>query len=121
DRTANACVDFYQFANGGWIKSNPIPAAFSRWGSFDELTEQNQQNLTKILDKAAAAVKSGQAKGNTKMLGTYYASCMDSAAAEKAGAAPLKARLTKIDAVTTREGLQTAIAQMQVEGVSAAF
>src|SRR6266550_2323979 len=121
DRTANACVDFYQFANGGWIKNNPIPAAFSRWGSFDELSEQNQQNLTKILDKAAADAKAAQAKASTKMLGTYYASCMDSAAAEKAGAAPLKARLTKVDAVTTREGLQTAIAQLQVEGITAAF
>ena len=39
DRTANACVDFYQFANGGWVKNNPIPAAYSRWGSFDELSE----------------------------------------------------------------------------------
>src|SRR5713101_809051 len=105
DRTANACADFYQFANGGWIKSNPIPAAFSRWGSFDELSEQNQQNLTKILDKAAADAKAAQAKASTKMLGTYYASCMDSAGAEKPGAAPLKARLTKVDAVTTREGL----------------
>src|SRR5437667_10239745 len=65
DRTANACVDFYQFANGGWIKSNPIPAAFSRWGSFDELSEQNQQNLTKILDKAAADAKTAQAKAST--------------------------------------------------------
>ena len=55
------------------------------------------------------------------MLGTYYASCMDSAAAEKAGAAPLKARLTKVDAVTTREGLQTTIAQVQAQGVTAAF
>jgi len=31
DRSANACTDFYQFANGGWLKSNPLPAAYSRW------------------------------------------------------------------------------------------
>ena len=121
DRTANACVDFYQFANGGWIKNNAIPAAFSRWGSFDELTEQNQQNLLKILDKAEAAAKTAQANAATKMLGTYYASCMDSAAAEKLGATPLKPRFARIDAVTTRDGIQTAIAQLHAEGVGAAF
>src|SRR6266496_375938 len=89
DRTANACVDFYQFANGGWVKNNPIPAAFSRWGSFDELTEQNQESLTGILKKAADEADSKRSAA-TKMLGTYYASCMDSAAAERLGSAPLR-------------------------------
>ena len=54
DRTANACVDFYQFANGGWIKNNPLPAAYGRWGSFEELGEKNQATLTKILEAAAS-------------------------------------------------------------------
>ena len=39
DRSVSACTDFYQFANGGWIKRNPIPPAYSRWGSFDQLQE----------------------------------------------------------------------------------
>ncbi len=38
DRSVSACTDFYQCANGGWIKARPVPAAFSRWGSFDELS-----------------------------------------------------------------------------------
>ena len=74
DRTANACVDFYQFANGGWLKNNPLPAAYSRWGSFEELGEGNQANLTKILEASTKAPAS--APRNTKLLGTYYANCM---------------------------------------------
>src|ERR1700716_4755230 len=55
DRSVSACTDFYHFANGGWIKTHPVPAAFSRWGSFDELTENNQANLLSILRTAAAS------------------------------------------------------------------
>jgi len=120
DRTANACVDFYQFANGGWVKNNPIPAAYSRWGSFDELSENNQATLTKILDRAAADANAKQAT-ESKMLGTFYKSCMDSAAAERAGAAPLKPRLARIDAIKTRADLQREIARLHLEGVPVLF
>src|SRR6186713_903441 len=76
DRTANACVDFYQFANGGWLKSNPLPAAYSRWGSFEELGEKNQAALTKILESAASS--SADKPRTYQLLGTYYSNCMDS-------------------------------------------
>ena len=69
DRTANACVDFYQFANGGWLRSNPLPAAYARWGSFDELGEKNQAALTSILQSAAADADAKQATSH-RMLGT---------------------------------------------------
>jgi len=54
DRSVSACTDFYQFANGGWIKSHPIPPAYSVWGSFTELQENNQSNLLTILRNASA-------------------------------------------------------------------
>jgi putative endopeptidase len=120
DRTANACVDFYQFANGGWIKNNPIPAAFSRWGSFNELEEKNNSELTKILERAAAD-KSASRTPAIRMLGTYYSSCMDSTAAEKAGAEPLRPRLTRIASINDRTALQREIAQLHLERVSAVF
>lgn len=70
DRSVSACTDFYQFANGGWIKSHPIPPAYSVWGSFTELQENNQSNLLTILRKAAANGNK-QASGDLQKLGTY--------------------------------------------------
>src|SRR6266513_5671930 len=84
DRSVSACTDFYQFANGGWIKRNPVPAAYSRWGSFDQLQENNQSNLLTIL-RSAAANGNSQANEDLRKLGVYYSSCMDSVGAERAG------------------------------------
>src|SRR5688500_10670213 len=120
DGTVNACVDFYQFANGGWIKNNPIPAAYSRWGSFNELEEKNQSELTRILERAATD-SSATRSAATRMLGTYYSSCMDSTAAEQAGAEPLRPRLARIAAITDRSGIQREIAQLHLEGVNVVF
>src|SRR6476620_1662511 len=53
DRTFGACQDFYMFANNGWIQRNPIPAAFSSWGSFNELTERNNLVLKDVVERAA--------------------------------------------------------------------
>ena len=55
DKTCKPCDDFYQFAMGGWMKSNPIPPEYSSWGSFTQLADKNQQNLRQILEGAASA------------------------------------------------------------------
>ena len=120
DRTAKACVDFYQFANGGWIKNNPIPPAYSRWGSFNELEEKNQSELTRILERAAADSSASRSAAN-RMLGTFYSSCMDSTAAEQAGYEPLRPRLERIAAIIDRSGIQREIAQLHLEGVNVVF
>ena len=49
DKTAKPADDFYQFATGGWQKSHPLPAAYSRYGSFDKLTEDNNKRINSIL------------------------------------------------------------------------
>ncbi|HEX9160678.1 MAG TPA: M13 family peptidase, partial [Thermoanaerobaculia bacterium] len=50
DTTANACTDFNQYANGGWLKKNPIPPAYSNWGVANVLQEHNREMLRSILD-----------------------------------------------------------------------
>ncbi len=120
DRSANACVDFYQFANGGWVRNNPLPAAFSRWGSFNELGDNNNASLTAILQEAAAKNASSQS-ATYRMLGTYYSNCMDSAGAERAGAAPIQSMLNRIAAINDKNALQREIANLQMSGVRAVF
>ena len=111
DRSVSACTDFYQFANGGWIKRNPVPPAYSTWGSFTELQENNQSNLLTILRNAAANGNT-QANDDLRKLSVFYSSCMDSAGAERAGAQPIRPELNRIDAITNRAQLESEIARL---------
>src|SRR6478672_8066212 len=120
DRSVSACTDFYQFANGGWVKSHPVPPAYSVWGSFTELQENNQSNLLTILRNAAAS-GNPKASADLRKLGTYYSSCMDSAAAERAGYQPIASELERVAAITNRAQLETEIARLHARGVPALF
>ena len=120
DRSVSACTDFYQFANGGWIKTHPVPPAYSVWGSFTELQENNQGNLLTILRNAAAS-GSPQASADLRKLGTYYSSCMDSAAAERAGYQPVAPELRRVAAISNRAQLEAEIARLHARGVPALF
>src|SRR5260370_8716653 len=53
DKTCKPCDDFFQFAMGGWMKSNPIPPEYSTWGSFTVLADKNHQALPQILEAPA--------------------------------------------------------------------
>src|SRR6202453_3783753 len=95
DRRASPCDDFFQFADGGWVKNHPIPAAYPSWGTFNKLREDNENALRKILDEAAAD-KSAKAGSNWQKIGDFYASCMDESAVETAGLKPLMPELQRI-------------------------
>jgi putative endopeptidase len=120
DRKFGACQDFYMFANNGWIERNPIPDAFSSWGAFNELTERNTLALRGILDRAAAEAER-TTDASRKKLGTFYASCMDSTAAERAGIEPVADELRRIDRIADRRQLQAQIARMHSLGFPGAF
>jgi putative endopeptidase len=120
DRTFRACDDFYMFANNGWIEKNPIPAAFASWGSFSDLTERNGLVLRDVIEHAARQAPA-TTEANTRRLGTFYTSCMDSTAADAAGAAPLQPELARIAAIADRAALRAQVARLHRLGTSAAF
>jgi putative endopeptidase len=116
DRTADACTDFYQFACGGWVAGNPVPADRSSWGRFEELQERNNDTLHRILD-AAATGRDPEAK----KIGDYYASCMDETAINAKGAAPLDPLLKKIAALASVNDLSPLVADLHTIGVNVFF
>jgi putative endopeptidase len=120
DTSVSACTDFFEYANGSWIKRNPVPAAFSQWGGFSELSESNNAALMSILE-AAAKNKDPKRSANIRKIGDYYASCMDSAGIERAGAAPVRPLLNQINAVNSTASLQRLIGRLHGSGNGVVF
>ena len=119
DTTVEACTDFFQYANGTWLKSTEIPASESRWGTFNILADNNNTMLRQVLDRAA---KSKAAAGtDSQLIGDFYSSCMDEAAIEKAGAKPLNKYFAEIAKIKSAEDVQRQIAMMHNSGVPAVF
>jgi len=119
DRSVAPCDNFFQFACGTWLKNNPVPADRSRYGRFDELTERNMATLRDILQKVSAA--DPRRNAIDQKIGDYYASCMDEAAIEKKGVAPLKPTLDRIAAIKTKADLATALAGLHKDGAGVLF
>jgi putative endopeptidase len=113
--------DFYLYANGGWLQRNPVPPEYSRWGSFDELTEKNQNALRKITEKAANTHADEKTAPEVQKVGDYYASGMDEKTIEAARLKPLEEELKRIDAIKDRADLLKAISHLHTIGVGALF
>src|SRR5215470_12336032 len=120
DKKAAACTDFYQYANGGWLAANPIPAAYSSWGVANLLDERNKDVLHEILE--AAAKNTNAPKGSSEQkVGDYYATCMDESKIEADGLKPLDQELAQIKGIDNQEKLQTEIAHLHSMGINALF
>lgn len=112
--------NFYLFANGTWMKNNPIPGTETRWGSFNLLEDFNKKALKGILEETSA--KSGQQAGSAEQqVGDLFASGMDTTAIEKAGISAIQPQLDRIQAIQNADGLMNEIARMTTEGMNPLF
>ena len=111
--------DFYEYANGAWLKNTPIPATESRWGSFNELAEFNRTALKGILEEVSAQTfPAGTIK---QKVSDFYALAMDSAKAEKQGFAPVQPRLQRIEKIKNYKELLAEIGNQYAEGNNLVF
>ena len=104
DKNVKPAEDFYMFATGGWQKLNPLPAAYSRFGSFDQLQEDNNKRINTILGDLQ---KKKFADGTTeRKLADFYKLAMDSVRRNNEGIAPVKPLLDEMEAARTKQDLQ---------------
>ncbi len=112
--------NFFQYANGTWLKNNPIPKSKTRWGSFNELDENNNSVLHSLLDSAKGITNAPKGSA-VQMCGDFYRTGMDSAAIEKAGITPLNGILARINGITDAAGLLAELELEQTQGIGQVF
>lgn len=112
--------DFYQFANGNWLKNHPVPDDYSRFGSFEEVAEKNLRDLRQIMEYAVRS--SSLEKGsNVQKIGDFYASGMDTEKIEQDGLTPIQPLLNDIAVIQTVADVQSMIAALHRKGISPLF
>jgi putative endopeptidase len=116
DRKTDPCADFYQFACGGWIASNPLPADRRSYGRFAEVQEHNFELLRQLLESPAADASSDANKASD-----FYAACMDEATIERKGLTPVAADLMMLDSSRNPDDLPVVLAHLHEIGVQAFF
>lgn len=120
DTTVSPCQDFFQYANGTWLKNNPVPAAYSSWSVDNEIRDRNEVMLKEILESAASNTNAPRGS-NLQKIGDFYAAALDSIGIEKGGITPLKYAFDRIAAIKSLADLQTAVARFHTDNVSVIF
>ena len=121
DRTANACTNFNLFVNGGWLKRDTIPAAYSSSGVSRDMADRNELVVRAVLDDAVRRAPTLPASSTERKLGVFYGTCMDSTAAERAGVEPVRPTLRRIAAIRTKADIIRSVAELQRAGADVLF
>src|SRR4051794_1520508 len=117
DPSADPGVDFYRFANGGWLEANPIPAGYGSWGAFEEVSRRNEVTLRELLEHAAAE----PADDLDRLLGDAFAAGMDVAAIEAAGLEPIAPLLRAIAGADDHAAVLALLPTLHRRGIFALF
>lgn len=120
DSTASPTNNFFQYANGTWLKNTEIPASQSGWGSFYKVRDNALHNMKVILD-SVANVSDAEEGSVEQQIGDLYTSAMDSTAIEKAGTDPLQDDLDKISAIDSKKDLLDEVVREYKNGVRTLF
>ena len=115
DKSVKPGDNFFLYANGNWLKENPVPASKTRWGSFDVLAETATDRLRLLAEEAAANPSKDDISAR---VGNFYASGMDSAAIEAAGYEPISALLQSVYVLNSKKEVLQKIATLRSQGVS---
>jgi putative endopeptidase len=116
DTTLLPGEDIFQYANGGWIKNNPIPAEESQWGIGNLVIEENTKRLRIISESAA---KENAINGSAaQKIGNFWQAAMDTLKIEAAGTTPLNAYINKIEAINDTKSLLSVLAELDQIGVN---
>jgi putative endopeptidase len=118
DTTCAPCTNFYQFANGGWVRNNTIPPDKTSLSSFGTLGDKNQEVVQKIVIDDAKLVEDGESRPGTNdyKIGHYYLACMDTVALDKLGFKPIKATIDSIGAAHDLAGITRIMARPDAGG-----
>lgn len=119
DSTISPAENFYLYANGSWLKNNPVPGDQTRWGSFNELQENNYKALRELLD--GAAKQKATAGTKEQKVGDMYQSGMDTTAIEQAGITPLNEHFSRINAIADANGILNEVALEHTMGINALY
>ena len=120
DRSVKPSDDFYDFANGGWLKRTEMPADKSRYGAFNELYDHNRAILHDIL-VATSSEKGLKAGSVDQQVGDFFAAAMDEAAIEKLGAKPAAGDLAIAASLKSDKDLPRVLAKLHNRGFGGAF
>jgi endothelin-converting enzyme/putative endopeptidase len=119
DKAADPCTDFYQYACGGWLASNTIPADRASWGTGEMLRERNRTVLRDILERAAD--DGAQRSSIEQKIGDFYFSCMDERTINARGYDALKPELARIDALADKPAIRGEMPRLHRQGVDVFF
>ncbi|NUS60642.1 MAG: M13 family metallopeptidase [Lysobacter sp.] len=120
DRNADACTDFFDYANGAWRKQNPIPDYMDRWSRRWQSGEVNKEHVRDILTELSAKTDWPQGSAG-QLAGDFYAACMDESRVNALGSKPVQPWLADVDAIKDKAGLLGEIGKLHAAGVSVLF